>query len=152
MARISNVYRMVITALLASLGFSCPFYGVEEYGTPHATYKAKGVVVSEADNSPIQGIRASLLRYYSYDDEPFSYPIATAYTDNEGFFFLRGGESSRRLKLFVELLDVDGEANGSFARLEIEADYSNKTFTGSSGNWNLGEAEINLGTIKMKPE
>jgi hypothetical protein len=73
---------MLISALLALLGFSCantenvrnsendvapaanvtPAVNVAtptkvvpisvEYGVPSATYKAKGVVVSEADNSP----------------------------------------------------------------------------------------------------
>jgi hypothetical protein len=36
--------------------------------------------------------------------------------------------------------------------MEIEADYTNKTFTGGSGSWYRGEAEIDLGTIKLKPE
>jgi hypothetical protein len=52
----------------------------------------------------------------------------------------------------VELTDVDGEKNGSFVGMEIEADYTNITFTGSSGNWYDGEAEIDLGTIQMKPK
>jgi len=137
---------MVITALLALLGFSCPFYAAGEYGTPHATYKVKGVVVSEADDSPIEGIRAALNRERS----SYTYTIATTYTDSEGYFFLQGSEFPN-LKLHVELLDVDGEKNGSFARLEVEADFRYKTFTGSSG-WYEGEAELDLGIIRMKPE
>ena len=145
MVRLSKIYRMIISALLALLGFSCGNSGdngrewAAEYGMPSATYKAKGVVVSELDDSPIQGIRAELKR---------DYPIATTYTNSEGFFSLIGSDFPGQ-KLFVELTDVD---NGSFVSMEIEADYTNKTFTGSSGGWYEGEAEIDLGIIKMKPE
>jgi len=165
MARVSRIYRMLISALLAFLGFSCvnvenvrnsgndvappvgiaPPVGVSpaavEYGVPSATYKAKGVVVSESDNSPIKGIRAELKGNFTID---------TAYTDSEGFFSLKGSEFPRQ-KLFVELTDVDGEANGLFAGMKIEADYTNKTFTGGGG-WYRGEAEIDLEGIKMKPK
>jgi len=151
MARISKIYRMIISALLALLGFSCvnengPFYA--EYGVPSATYKAKGIVVSESDNSPIKGICVELKRYARYDEYG---PIGTAYTNSDGSFFLEGSEFPRQ-KLYVEFIDVDGKLNGSFVKMEIEADYTNKTFTGGSGHWYVGEAEIDLGTIKMKPE
>jgi putative lipoprotein (rSAM/lipoprotein system) len=143
MARISKIYRILISALLALLGFSCGNHGgdVAEYGVPSATYKAKGVVVSESDNSPIKGIRAELKR---------DWVIASAYTDSEGFFSLEGSEFPHQ-KLYVELTDVDGELNGSFVKMEIETDYTNKPFTGGSG-WYAGEAEIDLGIRKMKPK
>jgi len=143
MARISKIYKILISALMALLGFSCrnPGGDVAEYGVPSATYKAKGVVVSESDNSPIKGIRAEL----KGNDV-----IGTVYTDNEGSFSLEGSEFPRQ-KLYVELNDVDGELNGSFVKMEFEADYTNKTFTGGSG-WYYGEAEIDLGKIKMKPK
>jgi putative lipoprotein (rSAM/lipoprotein system) len=150
MARISKIYRILISALLALLGFtagtcfSADEYGspATEYGTPSASYKAKGVVVSEADDSPIEGIRAELKRYGTMD---------TASTDSTGSFSLKGSTYPRE-KLYVELTDVDGEENGSFARTEIEANYTNETFTGGDGHWYRGEAEIDLGTIRMKPE
>ena len=151
MTRIANIFRLVISAFLASLGFSC-FYGgngggYAEYGSPHATYKVKGVVVSEENDSPIVGIRAELREEYSYSN----YVIATAYTDSQGVFFLQGS-AFPRATLNVELTDVDGEINGSFVSMNIEADFSNKTFTGGSGAWYDGEAEIDLGIIRMKPE
>ena len=63
MTRISKIYRILISALLALLGFSCGNRNNSlpaEYGSPIASYKAKGVVVSESDNSPIKGIRTVL--------------------------------------------------------------------------------------------
>jgi putative lipoprotein (rSAM/lipoprotein system) len=144
MVNVSKIYRILITALLSLLGFSCGSCGVAaEYGVPSATYKAKGVVVSESDDSPIEGIR-TVLRYSG------NWEIADAYTNSEGYFSLEGFEVPG-LKLYVELIDVDGEENGLFAGMEVEADYTNATFTGGSG-WYEGEAEIDLGKIKMKPE
>jgi len=143
MARISKIYRILISALLALLGFSCGSCGVaNEYGSPRATYKAKGVVVSESDGSPIKGIRTAFKS--SYDS------TNSAYTDSEGSFSLRCSEHPHQ-KLYVKFIDVDGEENGSFAEMEVEADYTNITFTGG-GRWYEGEAEIDLGIIKMKPE
>jgi len=158
MTYIQKIFRLIISALLASLGFSCVFYGVDEYGSPSATYKAKGVVVSESDDSPIEGICVSLIKKetrYNYELDTTDIhirTITTAYTDSDGFFFLDGEEGSSNLKLYLVLIDVDGEINGSFERMEIEADYTDETFTGSSGNWYEGEAEIDFGFIKMIPE
>jgi putative lipoprotein (rSAM/lipoprotein system) len=133
--------------LLALLGFSCEIFEQRmEYGTPHATYKAKGVVVSESGGSPIEGIRTELK-----ENEGYYGTIATADTDSKGSFSLSGSTFPGQ-KLYVVLTDVDGEANGSFVRMQIEADYTNATYTGGDGHWYSGTKEINLGTIKMQPE
>jgi putative lipoprotein (rSAM/lipoprotein system) len=140
------MYRIIISALLALLGFSCGIIRetASEYGSPSATYKAKGVVVSEETDSPIEGIKAEFERGV--------YGIGTtAYTDSTGSFSLRGDDFPRQ-KRYVILTDIDGEENGLYAPMEVEADYTNETFTGSSGNWYEGTAEIDLGIIKMKPK
>ena len=143
MARISKIYRILISGLLALLGFSCGG-GAMEYGTPSAGYKAKGVVVSEADDSPIKGIRIG------FESNRFDSNNA-AYTDSEGSFTLKSLLFPDK-KQYVELIDVDGEENGSFARMVIEADYTNATYTGGDGHWYRGQAEVDLGIIRMKPE
>jgi len=136
---------MAITSLLAFLGFSCfnDYDAPVAYGSPHATYKVLGIVVSETDNSPIEGIRAELKV-----DTSYNYAIVTAYTNSNGIFFLQGNEHgfTNRI-LYVELVDVN---DGSFVSMEVEADFRDKTFTGSSG-WYEGEALINLGKIPMQP-
>jgi len=150
MARVSKVYRTIISALLALLKFSCGntvMDSPDEYGTPSATYKAKGVVVSEADDSPIKEIKTVLLNEWHEDD----WSIASAFTNSDGSFSLQGNDFPRQ-KLYVKLIDIDGEENGLFAEMEVEADYTNATFTGGSGHWYDGEAELDLGIIKMKPE
>jgi putative lipoprotein (rSAM/lipoprotein system) len=151
MAYISKIYRILISVLLAFLGFSCG-YGTNnslsgEYGTPSATYKAKGVVVSEIDDSPIEGIHTELIRDLTTD---YTFTFDATDTNVEGFFSLEGEEFPHQI-LYVKLTDVDGEENGSFAEKVIEADYTDKTFTGGSGHWYEGVAEIDLGKIKMKP-
>jgi putative lipoprotein (rSAM/lipoprotein system) len=148
MARISKIYRIIISTLLALLGFTswkCDTGGgYAEYGTPSATYKAKGVVVAESDDTPIKGIQTVLTRNGTRE-------MDTAYTDSAGSFSLSGSGHPHQILLYVELTDVDGEENGLYAPMEIEADYTKETFTGGSG-WYWGEAEIDLGTIRMKPE
>jgi putative lipoprotein (rSAM/lipoprotein system) len=153
MTRISKIYRILITALLALLGFSCGNSRIEEspveYGTPRATYKAKGVVVSEADESfHIEGIQTVL------KGDAFHWTPPAAYTNSDGSFSLSGnGFPMSNQKLYVQLIDVDGEENGGlFAEMEVEADYKDVPFTGGDGHWYSGQAEVDLGTIKMKPD
>jgi len=151
MTRISKIYRILISALLALLGFSCGNRErefVAEYGVPSATYKAKGVVVSEADESfHIEGIQAEL------KGDAFHWTPPAVSTNSDGSFSLSGnGFPMSDQKLYVQLIDVDGEENGLFAEMEIEADYTNKPFIGGDGHWYSGQAEVDLGTIKMKPK
>ena len=152
MARVSKMYTMLISSLLALLGFSgagcgnSNQFGYAEYGSPSATYKVTGTAVSEADDTPIEGIRAELV-----EDITDVNPITIAYTDSNGSFSLEGS-AFPHLKLYVLLTDVDGSENGSFAVKQIDADFTDATFTGGSGNWYEGKAEMDLGTIKMQSE
>ena len=143
MTKISNSYGKILAFLLACLGFSCD-RGVEKYGTPTATFKAKGVVVSETDDTPIEGIRAVLKadKWHGMD---------TVYTDSKGIFNLKSQKGEHDFKtLYVEFSDVDGEKNGAFVDKEVEADYSNENFTDGNKNWYRGEAEKDLGVVKME--
>ena len=145
MAIISKTYSRILAALLAWFGFSAIFVTCKAaYGTPSATYKAKGVVVSEKDGAPIEGIRAILKT-----QEDATWGMETVYTDSKGVFKLK---SQREMfdKLYVELTDVDGEKNGSFNDKDVEVDFSHVKFKGSS--WDDREVEKDLGTIKLKPK
>ena len=151
MKYISKIFRIIISSLLALLGFSCSkgYWGdtaVAEYGAPSATYIAKGIVVSE-EEAPIEGVQARFFMDSSYR----TYTLDTTYTNSSGFFSLMGHESPKQI-LYVELLYLDGELTGTFTKMILKADYTNATFTGSSGSWYEGYAEIDLGIIKMKTE
>ena len=146
MAIISKTYGRLLAIIMAWLGFSCDIISPKvEYGTPSATFKAKGVVVSQTDDALIEGIRAVL----KTQKGTAGYGIDTVYTDSKGVFNLKSSDFAFN-KLYVELADVDGEKNGSFAENEIEADYSNEKFKGGDGHWYRGEAEKDLGIIKME--
>jgi len=160
MAVISKLYIKILAVLLTCLGFSgtvnsCNgnrLFGGDEYGTPSATYKAKGTVVSETDNTPINGIRAELTQKYVTDSEEKFFNIGSpAYSNKNGDFSTEGGTHSSHEILYVKLTDIDGKENGSFSDKVIEADFSNAVFAKSSNKWDRGKAEINLGTIKMTP-
>ena len=154
MARILKIYGKILAALLVGLGFSCTSDTSKpapvEYGAPWATFKAKGEVVSKANNTPIEGIRAVLKEQRIYEGE-YSYEIADALTNDKGVFNLEGRNFAFDKKLYVELTDIDGDANGLFIDTKIEADYSNETFKGASG-WYYGEASKDLGPIKLEPK
>ena len=160
MSSITNLYRKILAALLTLLGFSSTVAGCKwgeasggsEYGVPSAIYKVRGVVVSEEGNIPIQGINAVLEVKYQYDSEERIYEIGSAFTDNDGRFIAAGSEYYNEKKLYVRLNDIDGKENGLFETKVVEADFTNATFTGSSGNWHRGEAEVDIGTIIMKPD
>jgi len=143
MKKASNLIKIAIPSLLALLGFSCFINGgYAEYGVPSATYKAKGIVVSEEDNTPIEGIHARLFMENSYRN----YTLDSTLTDSYGSFSLIGHEFPGQM-LYVELLHLDGELTGTFTKKILEADFTNATFTGGSGNWYEGQATIDLGTI-----
>ena len=143
MAIISKTYGKILTIIMAWLGYSCDFWGMEKYGTPSAMYKAKGTVVSQTDDAPIEGIRA-VLKVKPNE----TWGMDTVYTDSKGVFNLKGFDFSN--KLYVELTDVDGEKNGSFANKDVEVDFSHVKFKGS--DWYSGEVEKNLGIIKLTPK
>ena len=148
MAIISKTYGRLLAILMAWLGYSCDiFTTADEYGTPTATFKAIGTVISQADDVPIEGIRAVM----KTEKGAVWYGIDTVYTDSKGVFNLKSRIFDFN-KLYVELTDVDGEKNGSFIDKEIEADYSNEKFTGGDKHWYRGEAEKDLGILKLTPK
>ena len=152
MAHISKTYSKILIILLAWLGFSCETEDgrgliCPEYGVTPATYKAKGTVVSETGNVPIEGIRA-VLKTPNWREEGTFWGLDTVYTDNKGVFNLKSSNDYIG-KLFVELNDMDGDKNGSFIDKDVEVDYSNVKFTGGNCSY-LGKAEKDLGIIKME--
>jgi len=149
MAIISKTYGRLFAILLSWLGFSAISMSCgAAYGTPSATFKAKGVVVSQTDNAPIEGIRAVL----KTKEGSAGYGIDTIYTDNKGVFNLKSSKGELAYnKLYVELCDVDGDENGSFIDKDVEADYSKEKFKGGY-SWYRGEAEKDLGIIKLMPK
>ena len=143
MAIISRTYGRLLAILLSWLGFSAISVSCTDYGAPPGTYKAKGVVVSQKDETPIEGIRAVFKDY-----PEATWGIDTAYTNNKGVFNLKSPDGS--YTMYVELTDVDGEKNGSFNNKDVEVDFSHVKFKSSDSE--NREVEKDLGMIKMKPK
>ncbi len=134
MALVSKTYGRLLAFLLSWLGFSAILVSCTDYGCVSNEIKPeiKGSVVFGENEIPIQGIRAVLKSSYTEYD--------TAYTAKNGGFFLqclctRCEEDS--WDLYVELQDIDGDANGSFENVEIPIN---------------SKSDQNLDTIKMTPK
>ena len=92
----------IIKFLLICLGFksltACDveiWNGTAEYGTPYAEYEVKGKV-SDAEGTPIQGVRVSM------GESQSSQLDSVAVTDAEGRFHV----------IHIQFTDIDGEAGG----------------------------------------
>ena len=143
MAIISKTYGKTLAILLSWLGFSAIPSSCADYGVPPATYKAKGVVVSQTANTPIEGIRAVFKA-----EQNATWGIDTVYTNSKGVFNLKSSEGY--YKMYVELTDVDGEKNGLFNSKDVEVDFSHVKFKGDDVTDR--EVEKDLGIIKLTPK
>ena len=100
--KIITVMGKIIKFLLICLGFK----SLTEYGTPYAEYEVKGRV-SDAEGTPIQGIRVSM------GESQSSYLDSVAVTDAEGRFHVIHGTFPFRDNTFdIQFTDIDGEAGG----------------------------------------
>ena len=143
MAIISKTYGKILAAIVALLGFSSILISCAKYGAPMATYKVKGVVVSETDGVPIEGIRAVLK---TQPNETGG--MESVYTNNKGIFNLKSNDGYSML--YVELADVDEGKNGLFNDTTVVADFSHVKFKGDVSDGR--EVEKDLGIIRMKSQ
>jgi len=151
MAKIYKIYSQILSLLLILLGFSaCDDDNNDDdqgpilmYGTPSATYKVKGVIVSEDTSLPVKNIRTILVETYDGKENP--YWGDTIYTNNEGKFDLM--ISSNRIKsanFNLKIEDIDGDENGNF-NTKTQA----LTIVNSK---NKNEVEEDLGQIEIAPK
>ena len=143
MAIISKRYGRLLAILLSWIGFSAITVSCVKYGAPPGTYKAKGTVVSQTGDIPIEGIRAVFKSHPNV-----TWGIDTAYTNHKGVFYLKSSEGHNMM--YVELTDVDGEINGLFTSKDVEVDFSHVQF--KSDDREDREVEKDLGTIKLTPK
>lgn len=127
------------SSLLMLLGFSCSA-GVQEYGTPRATFQIKGRVVT--DNQ--EGIpNIQLTGIFGENDT-----CTVTKTETDGSFEMNFSYVPLTdLKITAE--DVDGDENGSYLPAVQEIHLTEKDFRGGDGNWYAGEVEKEI-TISLK--
>jgi len=143
-----------LVGFLSMLGFvGCEKAGMEEYGTPHADYTVKGVVVDKATGKPIKGIRVGYscgtCPTLEYGVLPTSYTPKSHVTTNEkGVFKLTDSSFPGEFPILpVHIEDIDGKENGLFQSERLEADFKKAERTKKPERWYEGEYTV---TIKVE--
>lgn len=150
--KIRNLYSGVLSLLVMLLGFggcSDEKSNWVEYGTPYATFKIKGKVVSEETRAPVKGIQVKV-KGVVY---PLKGEVADVYTDDKGEFIASGSTiGAQEIDLDIIFSDVDGEENGSFSGRTVDLKISEEDYKNKEGRWHVGDAEKEMGDIALKPE
>ena len=126
------------------LGFtSCEhFIGAVEYGCPNVSFSLKARVVDEA-GVPIQGIEVRT-------EDGGHFEFNTGFSDYLGYIDANGTFRPGTEHGKVQLIDIDGEANGGeFETLTVDVNNATQTEEGSGG-WYEGAYAADLGTVTMK--
>lgn len=152
-----SLYSKLLSFCLILLGFNAcdKNDGVEEfvveYGTPSASYKITGKLVSpDAEKTPIKNIRVVMIE--DMDESKYSYLTGdTVFTNADGKFEIKR-YSFPYNKFNIKLQDIDGEENGLFEDKVQKVEFQESDFKDKSGNWYRGQAEKDLGTIEMTPK
>ena len=140
-------YNKLLALLLSLLGFTtaCFIIGGAEYGTPHADFIVRGLVVSEKDNRPVKNIRV-IMR-----DSTSIYYRDSINTDLNGIYTLKITGFPKSINFNIDLKDIDGTANGEFRNLDTIVKFVNPVFTGGNKHWYNGQTEQEF-DLKMKPK
>ena len=130
--KIITVMGKIIKFLLICLGFksltACDvFYGTDEYGTPYAEYEVKGRV-SDAEGTPIQGVRVSM------GESQSSQLDSVAVTDAHGTFPFRDNTFD------IQFTDIDGEAGGGLFEEQTVTVQAEKVEEGEG--WSRGKYAV----------
>ena len=156
-SKFRSFYSKILSACLVLLGFNaCDILDDEhntraEYGTPSASYKVLGTVVSSGEEkNPVENIRVVMVQ--DVDEENVSYLYGdTVFTDASGRFELNyQNEIYNQFKIKIQ--DVDGIENGYFEDVEQVIEFKNSDYKGGDGSWYRGEAQKDMGTIEMNPK
>ena len=152
--KIISVMGKIIKFLLICLGFksltACDveiWNGTAEYGTPYAEYEVKGRV-SDAEGTPIQGIRVSM------GESQSSHLDSVAVTDAEGRFHVIHGTFPYNDNTFdIQFTDIDGEAGGGLFEEQIVTVQAEMTEEGDG--WDEGDyavkQDVNV-TLEIKKD
>ncbi len=149
----------ILKFLMVTLGFgaytSCDgpdMYGcpmpAPEYGCPYAEYLFNAEVKDGETDTPIKGIRVSVIEKHS---EQFTDTLAVGLTQADGKVRLQVGRMPTDKHTLVAD-DVDGEANGGkYNSTSTVITTDDDDYTGGSGAWDQGTAEHNV-TISLSKE
>jgi putative lipoprotein (rSAM/lipoprotein system) len=127
--KLLKIYKILLTACLAMLGFSMINNGCKvEYGVEEAAFHLKGTIQSKDSNVVIPHIRVVLNN-------------DTTYTNTQGFYeFMKTGKPESQM-FSLEYKDIDGTTNGEFLASDTVVEINNPEPNG------VTEKEIN---VKLK--
>ena len=154
MKKIYSLCSKLISICLILLGFSgCSWTGTQgaEYGTPHASYKISGKVVSDADGKAINGIKVTMARDVNGTHSPVT-PSVTTNADGEFLIYDNQVISFSDEEFIIHLEDIDGVENGLFTDSEQIIKFVKSDFSGARTHWYYGKTERNMGEIKLTPK
>jgi putative lipoprotein (rSAM/lipoprotein system) len=135
----------VLSGLLTLLGFpGCSVFnpGVDEYGTPYASYTFQGRVSNES-GEPVPDIKIEVTTGY----EQGGYP---ALSNAEGHYSVQV-QAFPSKEFAIIASDIDGEKNGAYRNDTVpvaisDSDYYDK----GNGNWNHGSAQKEVNIVLEK--
>ena len=152
--------RSLVSKLLMLLGFTtvatacdpdkfwggqAPMYGspfpAPEYGCPYAEFIFNAEVKDGETDTPIEGIRVSVVQRY---DENYTDTLSMGLTAADGKVKLQfGGYPTNEHEIVAD--DIDGEANGGdYNSVSTTITTDSDDYTGASGAWNEGTATHNV--------
>jgi putative lipoprotein (rSAM/lipoprotein system) len=145
--RFLTSYNVLITAVLALLGFAtaCERFPRMEYGTPHATFIAKGNITSAESNIPIPGIQVRMVA------DSNRIQVDSINSGSDGMYSVDGFGSPMSQSFTLHFRDVDGTTNGEFQNLDTVVEFKDPIFIDGDGHWYQGETEQEL-NIKLNPK
>jgi len=116
---------------------------VAQYGIPPSTFVIKGLVLSEKNDKPIKDIKVDFIhkKHVTHD----------FVTNSKGEFFFYIDEKNMEDTLFISVIDVDGNENGSFQQKDtlFKGNYKELKRIKNSNIDGNGEIPFN---IYLKPE
>jgi len=144
-----KMYNVIITALLAVLGFSsCKPDGGGDgdikpaYGAPSADFVITGNVSSAETNKPIPSLKV-VMRYEYGVDENSNLSVDSTITDENGNYQVKNTDNwSPDYKIAV--LDTDGDENGAFNDTTVAVSFKDS-------EWYKGKAEQEV-DISLTPK
>lgn len=149
MKKLISIISRLLLSLMGLSFASCR----EEYGCPHADFRAMGMVTDD-EGQPISGIRVVMSA--DYPNPNVKGPSDTLWTGPEGTYMYAPKDFYASDYPFLESVkfkfeDVDGEANGGeFSKVEIEVPVFQ--VEPGDGNWYQGSYQSGVDVTMFRKE
>jgi putative lipoprotein (rSAM/lipoprotein system) len=133
----------ILSGILSILGFSgcTENYGMDEYGTPYATFSFHGIVTNKA-GPPVKDIKIEAV-------QPGEERAGSLALTNEAGKYSMTFEHFPVDNFQVIASDIDGEANGSYRNDTIPVKITKDDYYDQGKGWNRGSASKEV-TIVLK--